>query len=131
MNTVRINGYIAREPFLFKEDKGASIVIANNMVDGYKREKPYYISCVAFDKHNTKVIKEHLKTGDKIIIEGNLIPSDYEKDGVHHYTLQVKINNIEFERLKKGENERKVEELDDEFETLDLDNDEIPFKFNY
>ena len=64
-----------------------------------------FINCFAFGK-TAELIEKYFTKGNRIVIEGDLRNNDYtDKDGVKHYSMVVKIENVEFcENKSSGAN---------------------------
>ncbi len=68
---------------------------------GEKKDKTEWHRCVSFQKSAEK-LAQYLVKGTKIAVEGAMTYGKYEKDGVTHYTADVKVQNIEFVGSKGG-----------------------------
>lgn len=77
----------------------------------YKREGDAdadFFKCVCFGKIAESADK-YLTKGMKIIGTGSLQNSNYEKDGVKHYGMQIVLNKWEFAESKKAAAENETE----------------------
>lgn len=63
-----------------------------------------FFKCVCFGKI-AEGAEKHLTKGTKIIGTGSLQNSNYEKDGVKHYGMQIVLNKWEFAESKKAASE--------------------------
>lgn len=61
--------------------------------EGNKAEDTSWHRCVAFGKLG-EIIGEYVKKGDPIYIEGQIKYGSYEKDGVKHYTTDIRVNEM-------------------------------------
>ena len=52
-----------------------------------------FIQCEAWDT-GAETIASSFKKGDLVMVEGSLRNDSWEKDGVKHYTLKVRVNNF-------------------------------------
>ena len=113
MNIVLLRGNLTRDPELrtvTTGDKQTSVVSFTVAVskeftraNGTKDKVVSYIQCEAWDS-GADVIGSSFQKGDLVMIEGSLRNDSWEKDGVKHSTLKVRVNNFaKITRLKKKE----------------------------
>ena len=113
MNIVLLRGNLTRDPELRTVptgDKQTSVVSFTVAVskdftraNGTKDKIVSYIQCEAWDS-GAEVIGSSFNKGDLVMIEGSLRNDSWEKDGVKHSTLKVRVNNFsKITRLKKKE----------------------------
>jgi single-strand DNA-binding protein len=103
MNMVVLKGNLARDPELRSVgagDRQTSVVNFTVAVsreftksDGEKDKITSFIQCEAWDS-GAETIAETLKKGDLVFVEGSLRNDSWEKDGVKHSTLKVRVNNF-------------------------------------
>lgn len=103
MNIVMLKGNLARDPELRQiktGDKPTSVVNFTVAVsreftraNGTKDKVTSFISCEAWDS-GAEAIGTSLKKGDLVLVEGTLRNDSWEKDGVKHNTLKVRVNNF-------------------------------------
>lgn len=103
MNMVVLKGNLARDPELRSVgagDRQTSVVNFTVAVsreftkaDGEKDKVTSFIQCEAWDS-GAETIAETLKKGDLVFVEGSLRNDSWEKDGVKHSTLKVRVNNF-------------------------------------
>lgn len=103
MNIVMLRGNLARDPDLRKVsigNKETSVVnftIATSReftkADGSQDKITSFIQCEAWDS-GADSIATSLKKGDLVMVEGSLRNDSWEKDGVKHSTLKVRVNNF-------------------------------------
>ena len=62
---------------------------------GVRQTKTTWLRCSAWNKLG-QTIQTHLKVGEKVIIEGTLRNSTYEKNGVTHYSTDCVVSSFEF-----------------------------------
>jgi single-strand DNA-binding protein len=103
MNIVLLKGNLARDPELRvvgSGDKQTSVVnftVATSREytknNGEKDKITSFINCEAWDS-GAEVIGESFKKGDLVLVEGSLRNDSWEKDGVKHNTLKVRVNNF-------------------------------------
>ena len=105
MNTVILRGNLARDPELRSVgEKGTSVVNFTVAVsreftraDGSRDKITSFIPCEAWDS-GADTISETFKKGDLVFVEGSLRNDSWEKDGVKHSTMKVRVSN--FEKIK-------------------------------
>lgn len=103
MNIVILKGNLTRDPELrvvSSGEKQTSVVSFTVAVskdftraNGTKDKIVSYIQCEAWDS-GAEVIGSSFKKGDLVMIEGSLRNDSWEKDGVKHSTLKVRVNNF-------------------------------------
>ena len=103
MNIVMLRGNLARDPELRvinTGDKQTSVVnftVATSRkftkANGTQDEVTSFIQCEAWDS-GAEAVASSFKKGDLVMIEGSLRNDSWEKDGVKHSTLKVRVNNF-------------------------------------
>jgi single-strand DNA-binding protein len=103
MNITILRGNLARDPELrIVNTGGKQTAVVNFTVavsreytksDGEKDKVTSFINCEAWDT-GAEVVAESFKKGDLVMIEGSLRNDSWEKDGVKHSTLKVRVNNF-------------------------------------
>jgi single-strand DNA-binding protein len=103
MNIVMLRGNLARDPELRVitiSDKQTSVVnftIATSReftrANGSQDKVTSFIQCEAWDS-GADAIASSFKKGDLVMVEGSLRNDSWEKDGVKHSTLKVRVNNF-------------------------------------
>lgn len=101
MNLVVLRGNLTRDPELrFVGDKKTAVVnftVATSReftrANGSKDEVTTYARCEAWDS-GAEAISSTLKKGDLVMVEGSLRNDSWEKDGVKHSTMKVRVNNF-------------------------------------
>ncbi len=98
-----LRGNLARDPDLRKvtiADKETSVVnftLATSReftkANGAQDKITSFIQCEAWDS-GADSIASTLKKGDLVMVEGSLRNDSWEKDGVKHNTLKVRVNNF-------------------------------------
>lgn len=117
---VALRGNLARDPELRKVgsgDKTTSVVnftIATSReftrADGSKDKITSFIPCEAWDS-GAENISQTFKKGDLVFVEGSIRNDSWEKDGVKHSTLKVRVNNFaKIPKLPKKTNANVEEE---------------------
>lgn len=103
MNIVMLRGNLARDPELRTVgtgDKSTSVVnftIATSRefikANGTQDKITSFIQCEAWDT-GAETIASSFRKGDLVMVEGSLRNDSWEKDGVKHSTLKVRVNNF-------------------------------------
>jgi single-strand DNA-binding protein len=118
MNITLLKGNLARDPELRvvnpngKQTSVVNFTIAVNRdyvkANGERDKITSFINCEAWDS-GAETISESLKKGDLVMVEGSLRNDSWEKDGVKHSTLKVRVNNFskisKLNRAKTNESE--------------------------
>lgn len=118
MNIVLLKGNLTRDPELrvvSSGEKQTSVVSFTVAVskdftraNGTKDKIVSYVQCEAWDS-GAEVIGSSFRKGDLVMIEGSLRNDNWEKDGVKHSTLKVRVNNFsKVTKIKKKESEEAV-----------------------
>jgi single-strand DNA-binding protein len=108
MNITILKGNLARDPELRSVnigDKQTSVVNFTVAVsreftkaNGSQDKITSFITCEAWDS-GAEAIASSFKKGDLVMVEGSLRNDSWEKDGVKHSTLKVRVNN--FAKIQK------------------------------
>jgi single-strand DNA-binding protein len=117
MNITLLRGNLARDPELRTVNTGGkqtavvnfTVAVSREYVkaNGEKDKITSFINCEAWDS-GAEMIAESFKKGDLVMIEGSLRNDSWEKDGVKHSSLKVRVNNFskitKLTRSNKSEN---------------------------
>lgn len=114
MNITLLRGNLTRDPELRKIESGSrSVSVVNFTIavsreytkaSGEKDKVTTFINCEAWDS-GAEVIAESFRKGDLVMVEGSLRNDSWEKDGVKHSTLRVRVNNFsKITKLSKNKN---------------------------
>lgn len=116
MNITLLRGNLARDPELrIVNTSGKQTSVVNFTVavsreyvkaSGDKDKITSFINCEAWDT-GAEMIAESFKKGDLVMIEGSLRNDSWEKDGVKHSSLKVRVNN--FSKIAKLSRPSKIE----------------------
>jgi single-strand DNA-binding protein len=103
MNITILRGNLARDPELRVVNTGGKQTSVVNFTvavsreytksSGEKDKITSFINCEAWDS-GADIIAESFKKGDLVMIEGSLRNDSWEKDGVKHSSLKVRVNNF-------------------------------------
>lgn len=96
-----LRGNLARDPEVrVVGDKGTSVANFTIAVsreftkaNGEQDKITSFIQCEAWDS-GAEAIGSSFKKGDLVMVEGSLRNDSWEKDGVKHSTLKVRVNNF-------------------------------------
>jgi single-strand DNA-binding protein len=112
MNITLLKGNLARDPELRNVNTGGKQTSVVNFTVAVSREYTKasgdkdkitsFINCEAWDS-GAEMIAESFKKGDLVMVEGSLRNDSWEKDGVKHSSLKVRVNNFsKITRLSKN-----------------------------
>jgi single-strand DNA-binding protein len=112
MNITILKGNLARDPELRVVNTGGKQTSVVNFTVATSREYTKangerdkitsFINCEAWDS-GADVIGQSFKKGDLVLVEGSLRNDSWEKDGVKHSSLKVRVNNFsKITRLSKN-----------------------------
>ena len=121
MNIMLLKGNLTRDPELRSVttgDKQTSVVSFTVAVskeftraNGNQDKIVSYIQCEAWDS-GAEAISASFCKGDLVIIEGSLRNDSWEKDGVKHSTLKVRVNN--FAKITRTNKKKVAEDVSEE-----------------
>lgn len=119
MNLVILRGNLARDPELRtvnSNNRSTSVVnftIATSREftkqNGDTDKITTFVQCEAWDS-GAEAVADSLKKGDLVMVEGSLRNDSWEKDGVKHSTIKVRVNNF----AKLNRNSRKKDKESEE-----------------
>lgn len=117
MNLVILRGNLARDPELRTVNSNSRSTSVVNFTIATSREFTKqngetdkittFVQCEAWDS-GAEAIADSLKKGDLVMVEGSLRNDSWEKDGVKHSTLKVRVNN--FAKLSRNSKKKEPEE---------------------
>jgi single-strand DNA-binding protein len=117
MNINILRGNLARDPEVRVVNTGGRQTTVVNFTvavsreytksNGDKDKVTTFVSCEAWDT-GAEIIADSFKKGDLVLVEGSLRNDSWEKDGVKHSTLKVRVNN--FSKITKLSKKNKTEE---------------------
>ena len=103
MNLNILRGNLARDPELRTVNtNGKSTSVVNFTIavsreytkaNGDKDKITTFVPCEAWDS-GAEIIGQSFKKGDLVMVEGSLRNDSWEKDGVKHNSLKVRVNNF-------------------------------------
>lgn len=127
MNLVVLRGNLARDPELRVVGQNKTAVVNFTVAtsreftraDGTRDKTTSFIVCEAWDT-GAVAVSNTLKKGDLVMVEGSLRNDSWEKDGVKHSTMKVRVNN--FAPIVKGQGNgtaKKTTDTSDEPESVE------------
>jgi single-strand DNA-binding protein len=103
MNINILRGNLARDPEMrVVNTNGKQTAVVNFTVavsreytksNGEKDKVTTFVPCEAWDS-GAEIIGQSFKKGDLVLVEGSLRNDSWEKDGVKHNSLKVRVNNF-------------------------------------
>lgn len=116
-----LRGNLARDPELRtvgSGDRQTSVVnftVATSReftkANGSQDKVTSFIQCEAWDS-GAEAIASSFKKGDLVMVEGSLRNDSWEKDGVKHSTLKVRVNNFgKIVKTRRADKTESVEEV--------------------
>jgi single-strand DNA-binding protein len=103
MNINILRGNLARDPEVrIVNTAGKQTSVVNFTVavsreytkaNGEKDKVTTFVPCEAWDS-GAEIIGQSFKKGDLVLVEGSLRNDSWEKDGVKHNSLKVRVNNF-------------------------------------
>lgn len=116
MNINILRGNLARDPEVRSVNtNGKSTSVVNFTIavsreytkaNGEKDKITTFVPCEAWDS-GAEIIGRSFKKGDLVMVEGSLRNDSWEKDGVKHNSLKVRVNN--FSKITKLSNSKTEE----------------------
>lgn len=114
MNQVSLIGRLTRDPELRRTQNGNPVVSFALAVDNrHKEDGADFIACVAWNR-TAELIKQYVKKGHRLAVNGRLATRTYESKGVKHYVTEVIVADAEFLEKKEKEAENTFEPIDEE-----------------
>jgi single-strand DNA-binding protein len=109
VNKVILMGYVGQEPKILTTQSGALIAnlsLATSYKTGGKDGKPVnevteWHRLVAFSR-TAEIIRDYVKKGSPLYIEGQLQTRSYDKDGEKRYTTEIVIRELSMLGAKEG-----------------------------
>ena len=110
MNRVQLLGRLGSDPEL-KITAGGQAILKFTLATsetwkdkdtGEKKEKTEWHRCSLFGKR-AESLSPYLHKGDQLLVEGSIAYGSYEKDGVKHYTTDIRVGDVHFGAKKNGE----------------------------
>lgn len=120
MNIVILRGNLTRDPNLRTVNTGGKQTSVVNFTiatskeftraNGTKDKITSFVQCEAWDT-GAETIGSSFSKGDLVMVEGSLRNDSWEKDGVKHSSLKVRVNNFsKITKLKRNQEEEETQE---------------------
>lgn len=123
MNKVFLLGNLTRDPELKYASSGKAYVRGSLAVNARTKDKPAeFYNFVLWDK-TAELVAKYCNKGSKILIEGHLQTSTYEKNGVKHNAIDIIATSVEF----AGGSGKKSPAKDNGWEGEPIDESDTPF----
>ena len=102
-NTITITGNLVKEPEFNYSPKGTAIVNFTLADNGFQNgeKSVIYWDCFAFGEQAERLGNNFIK-GREYTIKGEVVPNNYEKDGVKHYRQRINAQSIKNGRKPKS-----------------------------
>lgn len=132
MNKVILLGRIGKDPELRYTQSGqgiASFSLATTKKwtkDGEKKEKTEWHSLKVWGKP-AEIVKQYVRKGDMLLVEGELNYGEYEKDGIKRYTTDINVSNFEFMPKSNSDAPKQGPVPQTTQPAMTYTNDQIPF----
>lgn len=118
MNINLLRGNLARDPDVRTVNtNGKSTSVVNFTIavsreytkaNGERDKITTFVPCEAWDT-GAEIIGESFKKGDLVMVEGSLRNDSWEKDGVKHNSLKVRVNNFsKITKLSRNKQEKEA-----------------------
>jgi len=122
MNINILRGNLARDPELRVVNTGGKQTSVVNFTvavsreytksNGEKDKVTTFVPCEAWDS-GAEIIGQSFKKGDLVLVEGSLRNDSWEKDGVKHNSLKIRVNN--FSKITKlSKKKEQIESAEEE-----------------
>lgn len=110
MNKAIICGRITSEPDIRMTSTGKKVCKFSLAVDDGKNadgsRRTQFIDCDAWNQ-SAEFLERYVKKGNRILVEGRLNKTSYEKDGQKHYPTTVVCDRVEFaDGMNQPQNEQ-------------------------
>ena len=135
LNRATLIGRVGKEPEIrnFQDTKKASFSLATSEnwkdKEGNKKETTEWHLIVAWS-NLAKIIENHVKKGDLIMIEGKITTRTWDKEGQKHYSTEIVANNLLMLGGKPAEAPESNVDFTDKEQIQDdtpTDSDNLPF----
>jgi len=135
LNRATLIGRVGKDPEIrnFQDTKKASFSLATSEnwkdKEGNKKETTEWHLIVAWS-NLAKIIENHVKKGDLIMIEGKITTRTWDKEGQKHYSTEIVANNLLMLGSKPAEAPESNVDFTDKEQLQDdtpTDSDNLPF----
>lgn len=125
MNKVILSGNLTRDPDLKTTQSGKSYVrvgVAVKRTFSKDKDAVDFLNLMAWGK-TAEFLAKWFNKGSRVLIEGNLQTSTYEKNGTKQTAIEIIVDQIEFAGGKKEGSPKTNNDFDGE----PIDDDDFPF----
>ncbi len=131
INKAILMGRLTRDPELRHTGTGKPVCSFTVAIDNrHGEDKTDFINCVAWNK-TAEFVSKYFSKGKMIIVIGRISTRSWEgQDGKRCYATDVIANEVSFgesKRAQEGSEQSNLENFSDDFEPLDMDDDDLPF----
>ena len=117
MNTWNGSGFLSRDPDIkeIQTKSGENMKMARFTIACQRKGKNAgadFIGCVAYGK-NAETLEKWFKKGKGIEVKGHIQTGSYDKNGTKVFTTDVVIDEIEFPKVTKAEQEQAAQTNED------------------
>lgn len=129
MNYVSLLGRFTKDPEVNYTGTGKAFVRFTLAVNReFKKDEADFINCVAWDK-TAELIGQYFNKGRRILVQGRISVSSYEKEGEKRYSTDVVVSNISFiDSKSEGDNKEYTSKVKEPNEEISFDeDDDFPF----
>jgi single-strand DNA-binding protein len=149
LNAVKLIGHIGKDPSITTTPGGKlivnmSIATGERVKDqqGNYQDKTEWHNLVAFSRQ-AEIIRDYIKKGAFVFVDGKLQTRSWEKDGQKHYRTEIIVNRVGLLDTKNGSNGSSQSQSSsngngynlsakgDAYETADITDEDIPFNAAY
>ena len=130
VNKVFLLGNVGKEPEIRNTTNGSmianlSLCTTDRQKDaqGNWQDRPEWHNLVAFGKL-AEIVRDYVRKGSKLFVEGKIQQQTWEKDGVKHYKTVILVNELTLLDGKQESNDRQVSQP---AQNEPIDDDSIPF----
>lgn len=121
MNKVFLSGNLTRDVEVRHTQSGKAYARMGIAVKrAFSKDAVDFFNLVAWEK-TAEFCGKYFRKGSRVLVEGRLQTSDYEKGGVKHNAVDVIVDNIEF----AGDGKKKA--ADNDFDGEPIPPDDTPF----
>lgn len=137
MNLVILRGNLARDPNLrYVSPNGKKTAVVNFTVaasreftkaNGQQDKITTFVNCEAWDS-GAEAVASSFRKGDLVMVEGSLRNDSWEKDGVKHSTMKIRVNNFaRIMKIKNGPTNENETDDNENLETVATETEEVAF----
>lgn len=109
MNQVLLVGHVGKDPEVKQLQNGvlATVALATSeraykLPNGTEVPERTDWHSLIFFKRMAEVVRDYVKKGDKLLVQGKIRYRQYEKDGQKRYVTEIVVDNMEMLSQKNG-----------------------------